>query len=862
MAVTTGLVAEHVDRMVLHLRRSERGALLIASTPDDDLARALASVVEGRIRGEVEVVRFAFSSDGLDGFSLARRLRELPSADGRRVLFAFGLDALEAETRERAIAALNWGRGRLAWADCSVVLWVRPATVGELMLEAPDFFAWRSGAFDFDLPAGSADRLETLAALAREPAPTLATLRRRYLAWLEARHTWLDFSGIPQVHNLGRVPLDAVFVELSVMQRSPASDGHAGRGRPPGRARVVDGRDATTAEHLGREPEPTTAARPIALAEALVGPRLVILGEPGSGKTTLLKHVALRLAEGRGSDLGLTADALPILLSIASYAAALRADPVLTIERYLGRYVAERGLAELEPLFEHALRGGHAVVLLDGLDEVLDQRERAAVVARVADFVSRFGRSPEAGNRFVVTSRIAGYDEAPLADFAHFTVLPFGDAAIRRFAELWHRAWEPGADASVDAARRAAERARRLAEAIRASERVSLLATNPLLLTIIALIHHQNVRLPEQRVELYRLAVEALAETWNRARDLGGEVVEARLGGQRLDARFVARVLGPVALWLHEHRPGGLVEEAALVERISQELSGDVAQAGAFLDLVRRTSGLLQERGLGLYGFMHLTFEEYLAARAIVDLHDPPEPILLAHWQEPAWKEVLLLAAGASPPARAARLVEALLDVRARGSARGHSVVLAGEILADVGASGATDAAWARTVEALTSLVLTGRVEPGVIALRVGAVLERIRWLPRAWREAGRVEPAVRAAAADVLGTLRTPRFVEDEWVQVPAGEFTMGTSEEEAEALIRRFGPVWKESASGETPRHRVFVGAFEVGKYEVTNREFKRFIDAGGYVSRELWSEAGWKWLEQPPSEEGKLSPRRQRA
>jgi len=35
-----------------------------------------------------------------------------------------------------------------------------------------------------------------------------------------------------------------------------------------------------------------------------------------------------------------------------------------------------------------------------------------------------------------------------------------------------------------------------------------------------------------------------------------------------------------------------------------------------------------------------------------------------------------------------------------------------------------------------------------------------------------------------------------------------------------------------------------FEIGKYEVTNREFRAFVAAGGYDDRALWSEEGWSW------------------
>ena len=35
-------------------------------------------------------------------------------------------------------------------------------------------------------------------------------------------------------------------------------------------------------------------------------------------------------------------------------------------------------------------------------------------------------------------------------------------------------------------------------------------------------------------------------------------------------------------------------------------------------------------------------------------------------------------------------------------------------------------------------------------------------------------------------------------------------------------------------------------VGKYPVTNEEFKVFVDEGGYGNKEYWTTEGWKWKE----------------
>jgi formylglycine-generating enzyme required for sulfatase activity len=64
------------------------------------------------------------------------------------------------------------------------------------------------------------------------------------------------------------------------------------------------------------------------------------------------------------------------------------------------------------------------------------------------------------------------------------------------------------------------------------------------------------------------------------------------------------------------------------------------------------------------------------------------------------------------------------------------------------------------------------------------------------------------------------------EMVFVPAGNFTMGS-------------PYGYPS---ERPVHTVYLDAFCIDKYEVTNAQFESFIDAGGYTNQAFWSAAGW--------------------
>ena len=65
----------------------------------------------------------------------------------------------------------------------------------------------------------------------------------------------------------------------------------------------------------------------------------------------------------------------------------------------------------------------------------------------------------------------------------------------------------------------------------------------------------------------------------------------------------------------------------------------------------------------------------------------------------------------------------------------------------------------------------------------------------------------------------------------VPAGEFAMGTD-----------SPAF--AYDNERPEHEVDLPAFEIERSPVTVGDWAGWIDAGGYDSREHWSEEGWRW------------------
>jgi len=72
------------------------------------------------------------------------------------------------------------------------------------------------------------------------------------------------------------------------------------------------------------------------------------------------------------------------------------------------------------------------------------------------------------------------------------------------------------------------------------------------------------------------------------------------------------------------------------------------------------------------------------------------------------------------------------------------------------------------------------------------------------------------------------------EMILIPAGEFIMGSPEGEGD--------------DDEHPQHTVFLDAFYIDKYEVTNAQYKQFMDATGHRAPRDWRDGRFNQPEQP--------------
>ena len=399
--------------------------------------------------------------------------------------------------------------------------------------------------------------------------------------------------------------------------------------------------------------------------------KVVLLGAPGSGKTTLLSYFSVIIAQNQPGLLGLNSevDWLPILIRMRDY---VRFEN-LSILEYYQQFCHKSLVVQSLPggFFEHWLEDGRALILLDGLDEIVEQGKRHEIVKKIENFMGRYDQ-----NRVMITSRPAGYrrDFFRAEEFPHCWLQPFDDKKINAFIENWYNSRTPDPE-------EAKLRKEDIKKAFDKNPRLQLLARNPLLLTIITLIHRYQAQLPKERYKLYHCAVQTLLTTW----DTTNKQLENHHKLEYLKNDDWEDLMQNLAFWIHSHQEGiegnelegTLIDKDELIKFVANyiketkqiELTKAKKEAQRFMDFVRDRSGLLNEQGRDCYAFVHKTFQEYLCAQKIQrEMEEDSynfEIILNAiktHLHDAHWREVLLLLVAQQQKKSAAKAIQVILD--------------------------------------------------------------------------------------------------------------------------------------------------------------------------------------------------------
>ena len=645
---------------------------------------------------------------------------------------------------------------------------------------------------------------------------TLVETELRYLP-LEGRRTQSPQGGL-------KMHLENVYIALNTSERA------AGMTQERGELAAIAG------ERERQEPRS-------ALYKALDCRQLLLLGEPGSGKTTFAEHLALVLAgERRQPGAGwaknlVSHDAawegpapLPVRVRLREFAAN---DECLPQDRdefgraqhllaYIEKYLkADRWSEHLARHVVNLFDQGGALLVLDGLDEVADPQRRRQVAEAIGDLAER--RCPDLW--ILVTCRVAQYPldasgcctaEWALPGFDCVTLADLNPQQIEDFADRWFGE----VYGSLHDQRIRLEKAQELKTAIRDRPDLQEIAPRPILLSQMALIH-DNDKLPDSRVDLYVKCTELLLWDWERIR--------AERAGRRENAdRFIRDLQVPglrrseledtlddTVLAVHASQGDAAgpadIPTSALVEQLAHLFCTDAGlkdrdakeKAACFVsEFLGKRNGLIVPAGEYSFQTPHRTFQEFMAARALLRKKGFHRQVSdRARENYDLWREVVVLAVGLAGRSQSTwQAVDAIAHLCPREFPRSEAafsgLILAGEALVEAGR------------------LTVRKVKDGGpdVVQRVEGFLQRAMCNDdlRGKYKKSRVPTLTRYTAAETLDRL--------------------GWLPDDLDAFVRIDGPG----------------GGFYVAKYPVTNHQFARFMNAGGYEEqgKRWWSDKGWEW------------------
>jgi HEAT repeat protein len=353
--------------------------------------------------------------------------------------------------------------------------------------------------------------------------------------------------------------------------------------------------------------------------------RLLIIGGPGGGKSTLLRHLLLTATERWLTDpLGAP---FPCLVRLSRWAET-EGPPDGRLQRYLIQHLP--GFAEISEEAAASWHAGKVLWLLDGIDEIRGAATRELFQEELARLAA-----PGSRHRFIVSTRPAGEPRGGLgAEWLRCELPALSEMQVLSILRNWSKVLEKKDALRLDAVDFAARLAR--------NPGLRQVRGNALLLTMAVLFFKQRKRLPHDRWEFYDGAEQSLRDSWARHRlndrdaaALPGDYAVPVLERLALDGMCEGRVLFSADQVVATVR-------AVLASRSWTGGEQD-REAPRFLDAARDAIGVLVEQAPERFGFVHLTFQEFLAARALVKRTADAQNIIARYWDHPDWLETWIL---------------------------------------------------------------------------------------------------------------------------------------------------------------------------------------------------------------------------
>jgi hypothetical protein len=346
--------------------------------------------------------------------------------------------------------------------------------------------------------------------------------------------------------------------------------------------------------------------------------RVVILGDPGGGKSTICQNLCFDLAKQAASALATVnkptaqLQKFPIRIVLRTFEKARTVDPQLSlfdfILRDLKNYISVE-FAELHDALLYLLTSGSAVLAFDGLDEILATAQRRDFVDLVMAFSNQYPLCPT-----LVTSRLVGYDDAPLSgDFEELILERFDQNEILTYLAKFFK---------VVGGRTEAESGQFAQDFLRqTASNAADLRTNPLMLGLMAWLFNARGDVPSNRPEIYRECAILMFERWDPDRDIKADV-PADFDKLHLFSSLASKIFGDPELAAGVETKWLSLRIQEYLEALYENRAQAAAGTKAIVKFITGRAWVMTDVGDGIFAFTHQTFLEYFFARHVDEKAD------------------------------------------------------------------------------------------------------------------------------------------------------------------------------------------------------------------------------------------------
>lgn len=469
-------------------------------------------------------------------------------------------------------------------------------------------------------------------------------LRSCYTSWISTVDPGLPIIGQDDQGRIrASVPITERYIQPDLLLRLADAGNDLAESESAAQSRVVQTTTAKEAAESGQRERGALSPKEPSLRSVVRERRVLlddylysraqtlIVGEAGSGKSSLLRFLALDILSDKPT-LKVSKErykgALPVWLPFALWArmSVDRGSPA-PIEDVVETFFRAQGAADLADQMRRAVFSKGIVLLVDGLDEALDPTAAQTLIAVLTVFVE------QRGIPVVATSRPHGmrYLSGLGGSWDHSQLAPLSDIQRQALAILWFRVLEGFETESNISQAQIRAHAKRKADAfiaaLTANAGITRLSQTPLFLLAFMNLHRRGLNLPRSRFAASKEIVDQLMEHQPRRRDVNALTT---LSSSR-ESRLRDRVIADFAFALQSGELSGSIPDAAAEEQavargsrliLERQTGGDAggaeAAARAIFSFTEERAGLLVNKTPSNIGFLHLSLQEYLAARHLL----------------------------------------------------------------------------------------------------------------------------------------------------------------------------------------------------------------------------------------------------